>query len=500
LKIFSTAQIRAWDQHTITETPIDSVALMNRAAKAFADWFIGLYPDTKRPVCVFAGAGNNGGDGLAVARLLHQAFYTAKVFVCDFNLKHSGDFDAQWGVLPEAIERIVIQPGSGDFSVPADAVVIDALFGSGLSRPLTGAWAGLIKHLNSLPNERVAIDLPSGLFADIHTDGPIIRADRTFSFETPKLAFLFPENGQWVGQWGYGSIGLLPDFAAREATPYHYTTRTEAAAIIQPRATFSHKGTYGHALILAGSYGKMGAAVLATRACLRAGAGLATVHAPRCGYDVLQSTVPEAMFWADPDQEIWTTVPDPGPYTAIGIGPGIGTEPATAHALEQLLRQATRPLVLDADALNLLALNPAWWPLVPKRSILTPHPKEFERLFGKAADDFERNALHRRQAVAHGVYIVLKGANTAIAGPEGACWFNSTGNPGMATGGSGDVLTGLLTGLLAQEYDPGDACRLGVYLHGLAGDLASADWSQPGMISGDLVDFLGKAWLKMVKG
>lgn len=499
MKLFSTEQIRAWDAYTIEHEPVASVDLMNRAAAAFVDWLARLYPDTARPVWIFAGTGNNGGDGVAVARLLHRQFYTAKVFVCDFGSAHSADFDAQLADLPPHDTVALHTLASPDQfpTVPANVLIVDALFGSGLTRPLEGVWADLVARINALPNEIVAIDLPSGLFADRHTPGPCIRATRTFSFETPKRAFFFPENAERVGEWAFGSIGLHPKYAEETETNFHVVTRADAQALLRPRPRFSHKGTYGHALLLNGRFGSMGAAVLAAGACLRAGVGLLTAHTPFCGLDILQTRVPEAMCSADSSDTHWTELPDLSRYTAIGTGCGIGLDPQTAQALKRLLQTARVPLVLDADALNILARHPNWFSFLPENTILTPHPKEFERLFGPSKDDFERNALQRAKAKEHRIFIVLKGAFTATACPDGSCWFNTTGNPGMATGGSGDVLTGLLTGLLAQGYSPHDACLLGVYLHGLAGDLAAAEKSQPGMVAGDLVDFLGKAWLEL---
>lgn len=514
MKILNTAQIRAWDAYTIENEPVTSVELMNRAAKAFVEWFVSVFRDPHRPVTIFAGTGNNGGDGVAAARLLHWQMYDVKLVVFDYNDKHSADFIAQISALPGDLQpRFLNSPDElNSLDIPENAVLVDALFGSGLSRPLGGIWAQTIDFIHALPHTSVvAIDLPSGLFADRHTPGhTVVHATHTFTFETPKPAFFFPENSEALGRWAYGSIGLHPDFYAATETPFYYLTREDATALLRPRGKFSHKGTFGHALLVAGSYGKMGAAVLAARGCLRAGAGLLTVHAPACGNIVLQTAVPEAMFSADRRAKFWSEAPDLDAFSAVGVGCGIGQNAATVAALEQLLSAAYHAhasrewsswgLVLDADALNLLAQNPGWWKLIPPETILTPHPKEFERLFGQTADDFERNELQRSKAQEHGVFIVLKGAHTAIACPDGSCWFNSSGNPGMATGGSGDVLTGILTGLLAQGYAPGDAALLGVYLHGLAGDLAAAEMGQPGLSAGDLSTFLGKAWLQLSGG
>lgn len=497
MKIFTTAQIRAWDAYTIEQEPIPSVELMNRAARVFTAWFTALNPDILRPVVIFAGTGNNGGDGLAVARHLHWLFYDTKVLVCHFGERKSSDFEAQLLSMPphDALE-MKWQDQTEQFpDIPRDAVVIDALFGSGLNRPLEGNWARVVEHINHLPNEVVSIDIPSGLYADQSSkNNPVVRADRTFSFETPKRAFFFPENADRVGAWSVGSIGLHPVFCEKNDTPFHYITDKIVRHLHIPRNKFAHKGTFGHALLVAGSYGKMGAAVLAARGCLRSGVGLLSVHVPRSGFVILQTAVPEAMYSADHRAKFSTKVPDTDKYAAIGIGPGIGTVPETARALQQLFADFQRPMVIDADALNLLAMHPSWWELLPENSILTPHPKEFERLFGVSDNDFERNDLQRQKAQEHKVFIVLKGAHTAIAGPDGSCWFNSTGNPGMATGGSGDVLTGILTGLLAQGYTPQAACLLGVYLHGLAGDVAAATWGQEAMTAVDMVNALGAAW------
>lgn len=508
MRIFDTKQTRAWDRYTIENEPITPVSLMNRAAAAFTDWFTGIYTDRQRPVVIIAGTGNNGGDGVAVARFLHWQMYDVHLLVCDFDGNRAPEFEAQLALLPAGLKPRFPNPNDlndpNDLNSPTPPVYIDALFGSGLSRPLMGQWAEVVDFLNDpRGREVVSIDMPSGLFADRHTTGEaVVYANRTFSFETPKLAFFFPENEAAIGAWTFESIGLHPGFDAE--TPFHYLTLPDAARLLQPRSKFSHKGTFGHALLVAGSYGKTGAAILAARACLRAGAGLLSVHAPCCACLPLQTAVPEAMFSTDRRARLWTEAPALERYSAVGVGCGIGQEAETAAALEELLTSAQREhfnrswstwgMVLDADALNLLAQHPDWWALIPPETILTPHPKEFERLFGKSDNDFARNALQRQKAQEHQVYIVLKGAHTAIACPDGTCWFNSTGNPGMATGGSGDVLTGILTGLLAQGYAPGDAALLGVFLHGLAGDRAAQKWGCQAMVAGDLTEFMGEAW------
>jgi NAD(P)H-hydrate epimerase len=501
MKIYSAAQTREWDAYTIAHEPISSFELMNRAVLVLLDWFLQTYPLRTRSVWILCGTGNNGGDGLALARHLNWEDYDAKVLVCDFSGKHSEDFDRQMALLPVngQVETILwSRPGDLSF-IPSDALVVDALFGSGLNRTLEGNWAEMVHRMNALPNEVLAIDLPSGLLADYHTpvESAVVQANRTFSFERPKKGFFFPENGERVGEWVFRSIGLLPDFEQTAESMDVFLTLDEARKMIKPRPKFAHKGTFGHALLIAGSYGKMGAAVLSARACLRSGAGLLSVHSPRCGNLVLQTAVPEAMYSPDKRAKFWSEAPDLLPYDAIGVGPGIARQPESELAMLGVLQACKAPLVLDADALNILSENPEWWAFVPENTILTPHPREFERLFGQTSNDFQRLELLRQKAMEHRVIIVLKGAHSITALPDGLCCFNTTGSPGMATGGSGDVLTGILTALLAQWYAPSDAAFLGVYLHGVAGDLAAAQLGEAGMIAGDITDFLPQAW-KMV--
>jgi NAD(P)H-hydrate epimerase len=379
-------------------------------------------------------------------------------------------------------------------------IVIDAMFGSGLSKPVTGLAAGVIRNINSSPSVVVAIDIPSGLFSDSHSDekaGAILKADYTLSFQFPKLAFMFAGNDQYVGEWEVLPIGLHKDFIKNTIVKDHLVTQADMASQKLPRPKFSHKGTYGHALLIAGSYGKMGAAVLASEACLRSGVGLLHTHIPRLGYSIIQTAVPEAMVTIDPHDEHLTSLPDLAPYTAIGIGPAIGFAPQTKNSLKLLIQTTPVPLLFDADAITILGENKTWLSFVPKNSIFTPHPKEFERITEKAHDDFHRNRLQREFCIKYGVYVVLKGAHTCICGPDGVCYFNSSGNPGMATGGSGDVLTGLILGLAAQKYTPLPACLLGTYIHGLAGDLAARKNGMEALIAGDIIDYIGRAFKKL---
>lgn len=496
MKILTAAQTHQADQATIQAQGIRSEELMERAAAAFCEWLLArLATNLARPLHIFCGPGNNGGDGLAIARRLYQEGFAAQVWLLPAR-KHSPDFQLNRQRLPPELACRELNPEQLP-QLPPDALVLDALFGTGLSRPLAGAAAALVRHLNDSGVCVVAVDIPSGLFADAPQppDSVIVKARYTVSFELPKLAFLLPQNAEWVGAWQVLPIGLDPTFIHNALVDNFFVDADFVMGRLPARSRFSHKGTFGHALLLAGSQGKIGAAVLASKACLRAGVGLLTVRVPAVGYDILQTAVPEAMALTDPATDFVTELPDLKPYAAVGIGPGLGQEGATLDVLRQLLRKAAVPLVLDADALNLLGANPDLLSLLPPDSLLTPHPKEFERLVGEPArDDYHRLEQLRTFARAHRCYCVLKGAYTALATPEGVLYFNSTGNPGMATGGSGDVLTGLLLALRADKrLTPLDAALLGLYAHGRAGDLAAQETGEAGLVAGDLVRFIGPA-------
>lgn len=494
MKILTATQIREADQYTIQHEPVASADLMERAATAFTRWFTGKF-SAAHPVSIFCGTGNNGGDGLAIARILHQRDYKVEVFVIRYSLTPSHDFSVNEKRLKRLPVKITnIRAGDKLPLIPEDAIILDGLWGSGLNRPVEGFAADVIRHLNNSPGTKVAIDIPSGLYADTKSDSVKFAAHHTLSFESPKLAFFFAENEGCVGNWEVKPIGLHQASIQQAKTNNYVITRAFIRQFIQPRKKFSHKGTYGHALVISGSYGKTGAAVLCAQACLRAGAGLVTAYIPRCGYEIMQSSFPEAMTITDKQKNYLSTIPDIKPYKAIGVGPGIGTKPVTANALLQLLKKSSPPLVLDADALNLIAENKTWLKQLPANSILTPHPKEFERLFGKSKNDFERHQLQKDVAKKYKVIIVLKGAYTAVASPAGDTYFNTTGNPGMATAGAGDVLTGIITGLLSQGYASLQSALLGVYWHGLAGDIAAKKQSQPSLIASDITGNLGAAW------
>jgi len=503
MKILPVDKVREADAYTIKHEPVDSIELMERAARECFKW---IYKRLKRGerVKIFCGPGNNGGDGLAVGRQLAKQGVPVEIHTLKLGGRNTADFKTNYERLDlvGGIRIFEITEGETFPELEASDVIIDAIFGSGLTRPAEGLAAGVIHHINNSPGKVIAIDIPSGLFSDTcsikHGDA-IIKADYTLSFQFPKYAFFFAENEQFVGEWVVLPIGLHPDFIEQVPVKNFFLEQTDIFAMYKPRKKFSHKGNYGHALLISGSYGKMGAAVMAARAALRAGAGLVTAHVPVCGYDILQTALPEAMVSLDESERFFSGHPDLEPYNAIGIGPGLGTAKETATALKVLIQNSPLPLVIDADALNILGENKTWIAFLPPKSILTPHPKEFERLAGKSGDCFERVDIQREFAVKYQIYVVLKGAYTTVCCPDGSCWFNSTGNPGMATGGSGDVLTGIILGFLAQGYSPGEAAAMGVYMHGLAGDYAASRLTEPAMIAGDITEFLTRAFRDLIQ-
>jgi len=470
--------------------------LMERACRAFVDWFVPRFRAEKK-IGIVCGPGNNGGDGLGIARMLRELGYSVKVWVVRGSIKETEGFKANLERLPDKVGVSVITSESDRGLFGSCEILVDALFGSGLSRPAEGIFAQVITLMNQTDAALIAVDIPSGLFADAHSQATVVEAHHTVTFQMPKLAFMFPENSQWVGQWHLVDIGLSKEFIKSAIVRNYFVTEKSVKKILRPRKPFSHKGDFGHALLVAGSFGKMGACVLAAKAGLRSGLGLLTVHVPVCGYGIVQTSVPEAMASVDVQENIFSAPPEPARYSSIGIGPGLGTDSATVVAFAKVLKQFKMPMVIDADALNILSQNKELLALVPPGSILTPHPKEFERLAGIWTNDFERLELLRTFSRNLKSIVVLKGAFTSIACPDGDVYFNATGNPGMAKGGSGDVLTGMLTAILAQGYAPEDAALLGVYLHGLAGDIAASELGTDSMTATDLVDRIPHSFRKL---
>lgn len=500
MKIFTAEQLRAWDEYTIREEPISSEQLMERAAQRCFAWLVAQYP-LQDHFTVCCGKGNNGGDGLAIARLLAHDGKTVVVHVLEFGFPGTPDFQLNLSRLhqyPQVDIRFVQQLDH----LPAflkDTLLIDALYGSGLNRGLDGLSAAFVECINQSGCTCISIDLPSGLLADRSSIAfSVVRATHTLCLQSYKLAMLLSENDQYVGTVHLLSIGLHPGFYHHCETPCQLQLLEDVKELRPERSRNMHKGNFGHALLVCGQLGKMGAAVLAAKGALRSGVGLLSCRVPSAGTTIMQTAVPEAMCLIDKQSDrITETADDLTLFSAIGVGPGIGTHVDSLALLEKLLVSYSHPLVLDADALNCLSLSAALIDKIPPGSILTPHPKEFARLFGESQNDFERMQKAIEKAAQHQLYIVLKGHHSLIACPDGTHFFNGSGNPGMATGGMGDVLTGIITGLLAQKMPPKQAVRLGVYLHGLAGNLAAQALSEPALIPSDLIDYLGAAWLAL---
>lgn len=498
MKIFPTQIIKELDEYTILHEPITSIDLMERAARTIAEAITKQWKEGT-PVTIFAGPGNNGGDALAVARMLSHQGYLVEAYL--FNPK--GELSADCKANKELLEKTDVKftEVSTQFTPPTltdKHLVVDGLFGSGLNKALQGGFAAVVKYINACAATVVSIDIPSGLMGEDNTHNDrnsIIRADYTFSLQLPKLSFLFADNAEFVGEWKLLDIGINQEIIDNTETDYHITEEDEIRKSIKKRTTFAHKGNFGHAMLIAGSHGMAGASILSGRACLRSGVGLLTIHAPAGNNAILQTSIPEAMVDNDVHETNFAYPVDTDDYDAVGIGPGLGKSKETEFAVLEQIRSGDTPMVIDADALNMLAGHrQTLLTQIPKGSILTPHPKELERLVGKCKNSFDRLMKARELATAAKVHIVLKGAYTAVISPDGTCAFNPTGNPGMATGGSGDVLTGIILALLAQKYKPEDAAKIGVYIHGLAGDIAAKKYSMTSMTSGDIISCLPEAW------
>jgi len=498
MKIFTAEQIRSADEFTIKNEPITSTKLMERAAHSCAGWISDNCKNHTR-FAVFCGNGNNGGDGFAIARMLYLNDFEVDVFVNDLKGKFSDDALINFERLNDFSGISVHTFSKIDEYNFDDAIIIDALFGTGLSRNLEGDFKDLIEKLNDKKNIKIAIDLPSGLFTDAILDenATVFKADYTLSFQFWKKSFLHPETGKYAGKVIILDINLCKEYISDTQSEYFTIDDEIIENIFKPRDEFSHKGTYGKVTIVAGSYGKIGAAVLSTTSALKTGAGLTFIHAPKCGYEILQTSCPEAMFTEGETQFINNFEIDES--STCGIGPGLGTEEETAKNLLKFLKDYSKPLVLDADALNIISQDKNNLKLIPKKSVITPHPKEFERLFGSTKDSFERVELARKKAKELGIYIVLKDHHTQIITPEGNVLYNITGNSGLAKGGSGDILTGIITSLLAQHYSEENAAIFGVWLHGKAADLAAEKHSKESMLPTDVINELGNVFNKLNK-
>ena len=493
MKILNAKQIKQTDQATIKNEPIASIDLMERAAYTCFAWLEEAITDVEAHIHVFCGVGNNGGDGLAIARFLIEDAFEVSTYLVHSSENMSDNFITNY----KRAEESGAQPKSiyskEDFPLLKEGdIVIDAIFGTGLNRAASGFTKDLIKYINDSKQEVYAIDVPSGLFIDKANakEDAIIKATTTLTFQQSKLAFLLPDNQDYISGFTVLNIGLDTDFIEELHTNYYLTDDNEIAAMLKVRAKYSHKGSFGHSLLIGGSFGKIGATVLASKAALRIGSGLVTAYIPKCGYNIMQISMPEVMVEVDAENEMeyfnFKTKP-----TVIGMGMGMGRSEKTAKAMGVFLKKNTIPLVLDADALNIISENKAYLAYLPKNSILTPHPKELERLIGSWENDFEKLNKIEVFTTKYQCILVVKGAHTVVA-QNGVFYFNSTGNPGLATAGSGDVLTGIITGLLAQSYEPLDAARIGVFLHGMTADFYRLENAQETFIASDIIAFLPK--------
>lgn len=501
MKIFRSSEVKKIDEYTVKHEPVLPEDLMERAASKLFEWYAKRFP-VAVPVYLFAGPGNNGGDGLALARIMADKSYKPKVFYVDIG----GSISPVWKnkkdrLINETNVPFSVIKGIQDFpGINKGEVIIDAIFGSGLTRPVEGLAGEVVSKINHTGATVISVDIPSGLFGEdnsVSIPENIIKADYTLSFQFPKLSFMFPENEKYTGEWAVLPIGLHQDVINRMDTPWIFIDKDIVLPFIKKRNKFDHKGNYGHALLTGGSYGKTGAIALGAKAALRTGAGLLSCHIPSSGNIILQTYIPEAMVINDKSDKIITEKIVTDRYNALGIGPGMGTEQETQEVFHEMIKQSEKKIVIDADGLNILSMNKDWFYELPHEAVLTPHPKEFERLAGSSSDGYARLMKQMEFVQKYKCIVVLKGAYTSVASPGGKVWFNSSGNPGMATAGSGDVLTGMILSFLAQGYNALAAALTGVFIHGLAGDIAAERISGESLIASDIVDSIGEAFKKI---
>jgi len=500
MKILSAKQLYEADQITINKGDITSLDLMERAATNCFQWIHNRLQGGAIPIHVFCGTGNNGGDGLVIARHLKQHGYNVHTYIINCGNKRSEAFLANYDKLKEIGVWAEMITCSSEFpKVSENDMIVDAIFGLGLSRSPENILKETIQFINRSNAYVLSIDFPSGLFGDksVLDKESVIKAYHVLTFQTPKLAFLLPENRNYVPSFDIVDIGLDADYLNTVKTDFYVSTKFDVLKVYKPREKFSHKGDFGHSLIIGGSFGKIGAVTLASKAALKIGSGLVTAYVPKCAYQILQTAIPEIMVEVDAENELqyFNSKIDP---TAIGLGIGMGTHSKTVEGFKQFLKENKLPLVVDADAINIISKNKSLLKLIPEDSILTPHPKEFERLVGKWKDDYDKLKKLLQLSKKHKLIIVLKGAYTAIA-HQGKIYFNTTGNPALATAGSGDVLTGILTGLIAQKYSSFNAALLGVYLHGKTAELAMKTRVYETFIATDSINFLSNAFIDLLR-
>ncbi|MDC7999938.1 NAD(P)H-hydrate dehydratase [Aequorivita todarodis] len=498
MKIFSAKQLYQADKTTVEKQKITSEALMERAGTQVFNWLHQRIQGAAVPIHIFCGIGDNGGDGLVMGRLLIEHGYHVIVYVVNCSDKRSKNFLLNYDKIKNVTKKWpILMKDEADFPEINDAdIIVDAIFGIGLNR-CPGGWVKkLIQYLNGSKAFKLAIDIPSGLYSNtpLEDKEAVLNADHTLTFQTPKLSFFLSETAPFVSNFDVLDIGLDLEFLHNTEPLAQLISRPEAQRFYRPREKFGHKGTYGHALIVAGSYGKIGAAVLSTAAAFKIGAGLVTAFVPKCGYTVLQTAIPEAMVMTDTEEEFISNVSVDFEPSAIGIGMGIGKNKATVEALKKLFKNRKAPFVIDADAINIISENKELLKLLPKNSVLTPHPGELKRLLGNWKDDYDKLEKVKKFSEKHEVVVLIKGAYTKIVYGKNL-YINASGNPGMATAGSGDALSGVITGLLSQGYDPLLASVFGVYMHGYAGDIAAGQMGYEAVMASDIIDNLGEAYM-----
>ncbi len=498
MKILSAEQIREVDAKTIAYEKISSLELMKRAANAFFDWFIEHYNDKSQPVIIISGVGNNGGDGLVVARLLAKSGFHVKVWVAEYNKKYSEDRAhnfrrAKVENIPQKI--ITSEKDIPDFS--DSGIIIDAIFGTGLSRDVTGVTRKLIDRINESGKTVISIDVPSGLFLDKKTEFAV-QASETVTFQIPKLALFLPGNHHFVGNVSVVSIGLNEQAIEEAVSSTFFINKKVIKSKLKPLSKFAHKGTQGHALIVGGSLGKSGAVCLASKAALKIGCGLVTAYVPKCATAIVPAVCPEAMVLEDVSENYITNISFDLMPDAVGIGVGFGKNSETTEALHHFLQHNHSPFVVDADGLNILSENKTWLELLPPKTILTPHPKELARLIGEWNDDFEKIEKVKKFSLNYNVIVLVKGAYTLVVDGE-KIYVNSSGSPALATAGSGDVLTGIITGLLAQSYSPLDAACIGVFVHGFTAEISHKTIHPRSFVASDIIENIGNAYFEIEK-
>jgi len=502
MKILSKEQIYEGDKITIERQDISSAELMERAGIQIFNWLHKRMQGVQVPIHVFCGIGNNGGDGLVLARNLVTHGYNVFTYVVNYSDKRSKDFlinydriknvTKDWPALLSCKEEFP--------EISLDDIIVDAVFGIGLNRPADDWVKELFQHFRTSEAFTVSVDIPSGLYTNKvpEDEDTVVWSGYTLSFVSPKLIFFLPETAKFVTQWDVLDIEIDPEYLTKIETEAEFIEKSEVLQMYKPRDRFSHKGHFGHSLIIGGSYGKIGAVTLASRAALFAGSGLITAYVPKCGYTILQSSFPEAMVITDNNEEFISKIDFEILPTVIGIGVGIGTNNKTIDAFEIFLKQNKLPLVIDADGINILSKNKSFLNLLPKNTVLTPHPKELERLIGEWKDDFDKLIKVKVFSKKHNVIVVIKGANTVTVFKD-ILYINSTGNPGLATAGSGDVLTGIITGLISQKYTSLEAAIFGVYLHGKAADIAVEDIGNESLIASHIIEYLSEAYLDLIE-